>query len=840
MMISIPDSDTDVTLDREDGEAIGRSVTEQYGSIAYLLHLPNISRLGAVDDTERQAAIEEVVQNLAQLVFRTRNRISGTSINVLELEEQIGNEVDAEVARTTPSTPEGTTQHAMEEQGVSVAEALLKVIYRTIEKRDILQMIDELPASIQVPDGSRTWQSVGVAIGGVNRDVSIDLTQYPWSRGGVQQLRTFLVGKRQDQIRGLTMNPPIATPLTEVEVNELLNNSVTQVVDPELPIGTQDFADVPAADLRCYVNTHYMLNRLPQMPPLATLDRAGLEAHFVANLGDFNEFVQVVDQDGAAQGVAAADVPVILDELFAALNRDPALPFAARNSALGAAIESRSAIDDLVSRTVDNRSLLLALSTLQQDPDAADAITDNAKVRGLIEARTNLENDQSIRTALDKLQTIKQPRIENPARTIGVIRAEIAALPPPPTAAAYKTWNDQKTTLEAEAEAITESVEAIRVLHTFYNSAPFGPAGTPATEATARAAELAVFLDPDDLVNQKHSYNASNVIQSCTRTFNAHSGRVLRSASYYTEELDKNAEQIQKAQGETLGGKEPAWAVIRRGLENRGITGDALDNTVQYMRNQVQETPEAHRDADELARDAYYYDGDENNEANTEWNDQHGYRSLWFGRRSGDLEEYQENLFSPQLLGFGMEQLREGNGRRIPLPRLIDAYFRMKYLSEELSTDDPRHLPATQQNREILREMHKAILFRAQLSMTNASAMSDAELDEFGIQPNMTITQRMQAAHAYLMNPQKYYTKRKGDIERIADRAYRPIEQRKEGHDRAVARLNYAKNWPVDRFKNTFTGGGPWYEVNAVPAKVVKNTWKGSRWFLRYMNEEIS
>ncbi|MDD4319697.1 MAG: DUF456 domain-containing protein [Candidatus Peribacteraceae bacterium] len=272
-----------------------------------------------------------------------------------------------------------------------------------------------------------------------------------------------------------------------------------------------------------------------------------------------------------------------------------------------------------------------------------------------------------------------------------------------------------------------------------------------------------------------------------------------------SELMEKLKEASAKAKLEA--GPNDAWAVVQRGLEHQGLRGKGLDNTLKYMKTRVELTPESARDTQALVEAAYPYLPPAEDEQRTlrEWAGGRNYRtaaSLWM-ERYNVWEEYRNRLFSPERLGIGWGEQFE-NDRRIPVSRLVDAYFRMKYL-QNLPETDPRRLPQSRDIVQRMRRLHGTIIRRAQEHYRYASGMSDEDIRQLrgqGLETDpkaaagMTATERLQAIHSFLQDGDAAYSEKNKDvIEKMADGAYRPVRQRIESHERSIQRTkNYAWN----------------------------------------------
>jgi hypothetical protein len=332
------------------------------------------------------------------------------------------------------------------------------------------------------------------------------------------------------------------------------------------------------------------------------------------------------------------------------------------------------------------------------------------------------------------------------------------------------------------------------------------------------------------------SFNAGQLEQEFRRAMmqaNPKKSLALSNVETYekkNEELSKKLQEL-STNPTVLAGSEACWAIVQRGLENQGLRGKELQSTMQYMRAQVQRTPEAVRDRSALAESEFQYDGETEEYVSEEYNKGKSFRGVTnFFRGTNPYHEYQQQLFTPQNLGLGMND--NPYERRFRLPQLIDAYFRVKYLMS-LPASNPLHLPESAQLVTFMRRLHQAIMDRSQESFNYASGMNNAELQQLraaGMEvdaktlPNMSMTDRMQTVHSFLHNGQPYFDKNKALIERIAGRAYRPIAKRKENHDIWMSRLR--SPWATTRTAVGYTSGVVRSTTDRVIVRPAKAVWK--------------
>lgn len=251
----------------------------------------------------------------------------------------------------------------------------------------------------------------------------------------------------------------------------------------------------------------------------------------------------------------------------------------------------------------------------------------------------------------------------------------------------------------------------------------------------------------------------------------------LQTVEHYNEEIRRLRAEVEEQHEEEHGphGSEACWNVIRRGLQNQGMRGKELETNIGYMQSKLQRNDEAVRDMEALAESEFPYEGTE--EAQEHWEEgKSSGRLLW---RYDAWHEYSERLYD--ALGIHPEDLEDEDShhprqRRFRLPQLTNAYFATKYLSS-LPESDPRCLPHIPEIINYQRGLHSAIIDRAQESYNNALGGSE-QLRAMGIEPNMTIGQRVQAAQNYLRNDCAYLDRYRPLFDQISNEAIRPVRER--------------------------------------------------------------
>jgi hypothetical protein len=136
--------------------------------------------------------------------------------------------------------------------------------------------------------------------------------------------------------------------------------------------------------------------------------------------------------------------------------------------------------------------------------------------------------------------------------------------------------------------------------------------------------------------NIKSDINMTELVMEIRRVFleaNPDKEIDLEDVSFYEQkdrELNASITELAKKKKETVLA-DHCWEVIRRGLENQGLRGQELENTLSYMRNETQRSPEATRDVETLAHLAFPYDGEDEHTAEHAWN-HHGMEVNEFGK----------------------------------------------------------------------------------------------------------------------------------------------------------------------------------------------------------------
>jgi len=933
-------------INSEDPEAIGESLRQQWNALHHLLGLNQLPGIEGLYDQNAQPAIDtRVARAIVNLVERTRGGIADRA----RLEELLRDELGRERATTTPSTLENSIARTKEQIGVAVAEAYLKVIYRHIEKRDVEQLLRELPAAIRSTDGTNRWIVTGVSgfPAPTIRNVEIDLSHPAWRLGTQIQIQQNLADKTPAHV-GVTVNPPLPAGaiLTPAIIRQIFL-SQRDVIDSNLPVAHVTYENQPAAGQRIIVDVSGILREFPNV---ATRNHTQLLNWFNADITRYNRFIR-------GETILNGD-PVILNpaqRLFAVTNlhaqmgRVPTQGIASARLSLSDAIRIRQPLDTLIQSTADNRELLLALAAVQRDPTSLSAmIPDNTAIQ---QAELN-RNIVTSSASIEAHQVVTLPNGVSPASTLNEIEALITELGTPIAGninalivhgtafqaieavdratlqmhnqTALPTWEADRDTrnqiiqsnkdqMDAYTLALTRYSErqaaATRAFALFTEPPPKDPAVAPTSlvpvpAATAKpapptptaftpltiAGNFACTVHSMDELRAKLTEFHSLVrdLQSAQREIENRGASILELYNFLIQRninVAANAPQLNalirpvpappafrrniiaantnwsaiiaearaaipsglktadeytaeitefRNNNKPLEGSDACWAIVRRSLENQGMRPQKAEDTLGYIKSQVEHTEESARSVEDLARNVYPFEGDNEvrngrlwnraGEAARVWQEDKSYRRFsTFGltRYSPDLQRYKRDLFNERGIGITMAQAENPLNRSMPLGRLIDAYFRTKYLME-LPEKDPRRLPSDSREMVVLmRNLHAAILERAQLSVSGATTTTQEQLAQMGITKGMSKTERLQAAQSYLLTQKaSYITANKETLDKIVNRAFAPIKRRVDGHKNA-------KTFWSNRGKNLKGEGSV---LN--PLTTVAKTGKFLRWIL--------
>ena len=833
---------TEVTLDTENREAAALSVRQQWNTLRHLLHLPSIIQL------QNNAQQELVGRRIVATIEQARGPVVDNGGLLTQILTDFRNERDA----INPSTLAGTNLRSMEERGMAIAEAWLNVIYRHIERRDVEQMIEALPAQIKTTDGRRNRWYAECTIGANTGYITVDLNHPIWRLGTVEQIRRRIENATPAEA-GIIFEPPLVPPpIITTPIADEVFHSMRNVVSPTLPLATYT-NQIPGGQ-----RIIFDLPGLIRERPVFSLDNEAAFSTRLAALPNYSRYIRVADDNnGSPLRINPLYIPTLVRDLFANLSRSPNQPFAAVTSTLEGAINTRQPIDQLMQGSADSRELMLALSALQADPSAARGLI-NSQTAGLDAARNRFTREKNIRTALTQLSQLKIP-VRNDAAIRRELTTTLAAMP---TIAAQILAKQQSIEmLQKEMDNYSQCVGLLGEIHALCDGVSvfhpeIGPGG--------RLENIYNFgpgirMQPT-AVNR---FSPSLIVNEVERAFANIADRdgvksdTLHSVEHYDDQLRQNQEARTAAGTERTGDSNACWQVIRARLEDQGMRGPQLESTLQYMRSQVQKSPESQRDAVELTNTLYHYEGDEDDHAQEHWEEGKQHTFSFRNSIRNPYETYQtglHGLFTADGIGYSLDELRQSRSRRIPLPRLLDAYFSMKYLSEEVPSGDPRRLPESQAITGVLRAMHQALLDREAESLSSATGMNEAEQRQVGITPEMSLTEKLQQAQSFLTTgKQAYIARNKYRIDKISERAYEPIRTALENRTAFFDALFKGKRWftngvlplgvPSRLVRLTATNvikpavvGGSWKN----PAAWISNTVQGgSKFIWRLLNTAV-
>lgn len=823
-MININPTDP-LTLDRENLEAIDQSTQQQWSLIQHLLHLPDIANLHTVD-------AREIAGTIANRIHGIRGGI--TSIPRLQslLERQYKDDKESAAARAIPKK---SPAHSARTRNIQIADAWLKTIFAHFEEGDIRALSQDLSLTIRPANGSREWESTApVLIDGASQVIAIDLDHPAWSTGTVDQIRQRITNQRPQDVgirathRGRLSIGEVDIILdqaqcriVDVRTNNVRNATLTEALNARAPL---ENLLVTTTD-----NRELMLALATAQRDPSALDAIAVNQAEIENITQHRSVAEAVMSIRAYQPIALPP-QIAPDASFQVVQND------------------LRTLRAEIARLRTEQGSWHTQEFIHQQRLAADQ---RALERWRDESQEHRQQEESYLQA----EQAYQDRIFDynralAAGTAGLIRPRPHSrvrpgprpIRPRPTAALHifspiTIRAPFSSTISSIDELRTKIIELEGLEHTVnYCIHEFEDRSQTIVALYQLLQELRiqninttfptlhslvtvganVVIDPNAL---RANSDWAAVIQEIERNFPGG----LKSVEDYTNDLAKA--RIPKT---------GAWAVVERGLEHQGLHGKELESTLQYMRAQVQRTPESIRDRRSLAEAEFSYDGDENKVARKQYNEGKGY--FGFPRilfpATNPYKSYKKRIFTQKNIGLTLKD--NPFERRFPLPRLLDAYCRTKYLMG-LPISDPRSLPYSQEIVTFMRRLHEAILERSQESFNYASGMSNAEIMELRAKSMdidaarlraMTPTERMQFVQDYLHNPQAYIERNKTTIEKIADRAYRPIKKDLEGHQR---------HWNDVKFLTKGTGKVLWYATGAFAVapvakfatnKVVKPLWK--------------
>lgn len=323
--------------------------------------------------------------------------------------------------------------------------------------------------------------------------------------------------------------------------------------------------------------------------------------------------------------------------------------------------------------------------------------------------------------------------------------------------------------------------------------------------------EWRLTVDVDQLDASIDPAQIAREVKRALRTAAPANDRVdLKDPDIYEAQDEALLEQLavaQAAPGHGLRGSEACWEVIKKGLENQGITGEELERTIAHMRQSLLERPAVLRDAESFARAAFNSDGLPDDETEEEWNKRKGptpYRSLEEYDDFDGLKEYEQRVF-PDVVKVRLEQ----DPWTMRLEDLERAYFNLKFLVNSAPTE--LRLPRSRTITAKLRRMHAVLLERMVQEFGSATGISDRMLQAaLAANPNanavgFTAKQKLECAQQYLTSDAYMTAERKKELLEDATKAYEPIKQHIEKIN-ALDAANRAHRSIFTRTKDFVTG----------------------------------
>ncbi len=776
------------------------SVRHQWNVLQMQLHLPDFNTLNTHDE-------ERVVLHIAEAIGHVRHTM--TRNDVVALSTEMTCDFTRDVAAFHSAQ---TTMTQNERIDYARASAGLKALYRHLTDADVRGMIQELSQVRTSVANHAHWLSIAdVTIGANTGAIQIDFQHPVWRSGTRAEIRARLQNREPHQVGILLIDrisgAPMAIPRAQLTPGEIDAIFLSQC---------------EARDPNSSVNA-------PPIYTVMTLDNA-----------------------------LAATEPI------------------AR----------------LAAGTGDNRELLLALSAIQRNPMAAQVLGGGNRSVELTAARTRLEQEKSLSVALAKMEGLKIPSHTRAHLDREITDLRAASHVHGTRNSGFYNFNAKEIEKnEHHLENLDNLVDTVNQVRAFVvgnttlrpllENAPTGAANNLdylRTFLLPVAPPPGLPAGPNEPAIVANRLNPTTLVQTVRAAFNRTPGTdksaSLASVTQYDKLLEDNFKQLEEAQKLTTDtGANACWAVIRRSLEDEGLRGKELDKTIEYMRAQSQRSPESVREAADLAQSAFSYEGENNRAARKEWNTDKDFTRVadvleWGGiggagilggaaltgpfgwaalgagtvlgigtvallKRFGffdngynALHVYQRNLFNPQ--NIGMRLTDDPLNRSLPLSRVIDAYFKTKYLFN-LPKTDPKHLPDSVEITEFLRRTHRAIIERGQESFGASGAgtrdreavraaaadVTEDQLTAMSISARQTALQNILADDAY-------YTDAKiEEINRMTDKAYKPIQDRLDKHVASIERWKRLAGVAGGAVKNV-AGAGLNYGVVA-PAKFTKD-----------------
>lgn len=825
-------------LDRENMEAMRASTEQQWRVLSHALGLPPFE---ALQNTPAAVVRDRIIGTIA--------RVRSGLINQNDLSKILTRDFSNERVASASKDPL--------ENNKKIADAWLTVAFKHFSEEDIRNLLTQLPAFIQPRDGSRNWTSRRpVTLDGNTYDITIDLDHPVWRSGTVDDIKRRLDGLRPSQA-GILLPTRFRKVLDDKDISEILA-SESYVVDPLTPISVVRLEDFSGVGDTLIVNIPALLRHRPGISAMTARRLSREIGSLPVNI--VNECFTYLDASGASV-TALPDSQAIANALFENVGRSPDEGFLQVRSTLQRALEVREPVLNLMSGTSNAKELLLALATIQRDPQTLRVLQNSNAGLDKLQAQSK-ENRRLLQAAktLKSIQDASAPEFSEadgaevvkvmnkvirnaqeglksgPSRDIYIV-SDRAGIPSQLTVPEIRRAEDlgidrefihfdevvdpsgKKTNNSAQFQAVideanqvkkkvVDSDKKIRSISKMLTDVVLmiqrqDISDTDTISSTEYPLLHALIVDPAakrfkvNTANIKSDINMTELVMEIRRVFleaNPDKEIDLEDVSFYEQkdrELNASITELAKKKKETVLA-DHCWEVIRRGLENQGLRGQELENTLSYMRNETQRSPEATRDVETLAHLAFPYDGEDEHTAEHAWN-HHGMEVNEFGKiakaqakrgamvlggssigmmagaataglLSGPVgwaalgtaaatglgtyalsknwyqkqknsaaynaaAAYKKNLFSEKGVGLPLDA--DPWDESIPLSKVADAYFRTKYLYYNLNEDDPLHVPLSQEVTGFLRNCHQAIIDRAQKSMNYALAhSSDIELEK--------------------------------------------------------------------------------------------------------------
>jgi len=858
-MDSIPTDSSETPEGREDWEGQLKSTEQQFNAIAYLL---GVSRTEVADaDARANESLKRIVDHMVNVRGRIAERAALYNVLRETYAQQLG------VAEARLQTQEATLSDP-ERRGYAVAEALLHTVDTHLKKEEIRAFLQEAPTAIRPVDGK--WK-VNVSLGGIGTDIEIDLTHQDWKSGDQETIRKKLIGRRPSEV-GIATTPPYNAPLKPEDVAEIFK-SECDIISQRMPQWDLELSDFPAAGQRTMVDVARMLREAPQVANMnqATLEgelggtlstlyyncvRAfdensnritpqpappailpGLFAHLHRTGRTFaqesSSLTDAIERRAAVENLVKSD----------ATNRELLLALAAirRDPTAADVIEFTSEGENIAKELEAENSLLQAARAVESIGGADEPnYSPNEIKRGEKIMNTVIQNAatyEGYSSATDQLLPVDLfTGLTGPdlaaAQKTGIrqninfeYKTKLGTSPASSNIDVFRKIAEKAQEKLQEFTAESQKIDAIEVFLNDLGATLRERGIQPGALLAADYPKLRQYLKftgtppffgaRRSQIGSKLRTDKVPLIEEFKKALKDappdpdRQVKSLRSVVHYEQEVQDISGRLDEAESrtpETFEGSEACWNVIRQGLENQGLRKEEVESTIKYMRAHAEMTPDFRRELDGYAqRDIEPHDP----EAVEEWNRSHGFRQiLLLGvRGTKPLQQYMNNLFTRENVGLTIQEGQNPGSH--PLPRIIDAYHRTKYLVERIG--EPYRLPYSQEITQFLRNLHREILERSHKSGLKGMGLKEedrATVEEAGASDDMTPWKRLQAIRSNLVEGGAEYAQKQGEkIDRMARLAYRPIERAQQRHDKGVTALKVATSPAWVPFYGAYKGG---------------------------------